>query len=200
MPTTVPTAAFSTVCSTPPTRSYGASLTAVIDTVTLPLAVSAPPVPCAPVLPSLNTQSICTEPGGASLALAYAICCIAAFTCAFVAFALNVSTSVPALFVVTVPMVVAPTVSAAPSVSAPSVPLAVNTSCALAPPLRDSVSVAPAYAPPLRSASYTVTSASSTTGLPFSVKDTVPPSVFVDVPLKDVSSEPSAFTRIRLKS
>ena len=47
----------------------GASLVAVMVTVVLPLAVSAPPMPCAPVLPSLKVQWICADAGGASLEL-----------------------------------------------------------------------------------------------------------------------------------
>ncbi len=48
----------------------GASLAAVMVTVVLPLAVNAPPVPCAPELPSLKVQPITTEAGGVSDALA----------------------------------------------------------------------------------------------------------------------------------
>ena len=143
----VPLPSSSVQCPTSPEVakvSTGATLVPVIATVVLPAAVSAPPAPCAPALPSLNVQSITTEAGGVPLALAYAICRIAAFTSACVAFVSNVSTSVPPPFVVTAPIVVPPTVSAAPWVSAPSVPVAEKTSCALGPPLRDSVSVAPA--------------------------------------------------------
>ena len=82
---------------------------------------------------------------------------------------LKVKTSDPPLLVVTVPIVVPPTTSAAPCASAPSVPVAENWSCAFAPPLRDSVSVAPLKFVLLSSASNTRTSLSRTTGLPFSV-------------------------------
>ena len=50
--------------------STGASFTAVMFTVVLPAAVSAPPLPCAPALPSLKIQLICTLAGGASELLA----------------------------------------------------------------------------------------------------------------------------------
>ena len=50
--------------------AIGASLTAVMLTVTLPVAVSAPPLPCAPLLPSLKVQSIWTLAGGALVILA----------------------------------------------------------------------------------------------------------------------------------
>ena len=44
----------------------GASLTAVIATVTLPAPASALPLPCAPVLPSASVQTIVTLAGGES--------------------------------------------------------------------------------------------------------------------------------------
>ena len=50
----------------PGRASVGASLTAVIATVTLPAPASAPPLPCAPVLPSASVQTIVTLAGGAS--------------------------------------------------------------------------------------------------------------------------------------
>ena len=127
-----------------PASSTGAAFAPAMFTVVLPKACIAPPLPCAPALPSSNVQSITTEAGGVPLVLAYAICRIAAFTSNRVAPESKVSTSVPPPFVVTAPIVVPPTVSAAPWVSAPSEPVAENTSCALAAPLRDSVSVAPA--------------------------------------------------------
>ncbi len=65
------------------------------------------------------------------------------FTRCPLALLLKVSTSVPAEFVVTVPTVVPLITSAPPSVSAPSVPVALKRSLALAPPLRTKVSVAP---------------------------------------------------------
>ena len=65
-------------------------------------------------------------------------------TNALVALASKVSTSVPALFVVTVPIVVPPTTRLPPSVSALRVPVAEKTSSPLVPPLRTRVSVAPA--------------------------------------------------------
>ena len=48
----------------------GASLTDIILTVVLPVAVNAPPVPCPPLLPSLKVQLIWIDAGGASLLLA----------------------------------------------------------------------------------------------------------------------------------
>ncbi len=84
----------------------GASLTAVIVTVEVPVPVSAPPVPCAPALPSLNVHTTYTLAGGASLLLLYAIKRITEFTTDCVALLLRVNNSVPLLFVVTVPTVV----------------------------------------------------------------------------------------------
>ena len=56
-----------TVCAEPGTpESVGASFWLVIDTVTLPLALSVPPVPWRPRLPSENTQLICAVAGGVS--------------------------------------------------------------------------------------------------------------------------------------
>ena len=81
-----------------PIMNVGASLTAVM-TVMLPVAVKAPPVPWAPLLPSLKVQSICVLAGGASLLLAYAICCMAELTRALVALLLKVNTSVPSALV-----------------------------------------------------------------------------------------------------
>ena len=49
--------------------STGRSLTAVMLTVVVPSAVSAPPLPWAEVLPSLKVQAIRTLAGGASLEL-----------------------------------------------------------------------------------------------------------------------------------
>jgi hypothetical protein len=48
----------------------GASFNAVMLTVELPLAASAPPLPWPPLLPSLKAQSSCTLAGGASELLA----------------------------------------------------------------------------------------------------------------------------------
>src|SRR5688572_5387851 len=45
----------------------GASFAAVIETVVLPFTIAAVVPPCAPVLPSLNVQLICTDGGGVSL-------------------------------------------------------------------------------------------------------------------------------------
>jgi hypothetical protein len=47
----------------------GASLAAVIVTVVRTVACNAPPLPCAPALPSSKIHSICTLAGGASLVL-----------------------------------------------------------------------------------------------------------------------------------
>jgi len=60
-----------------------------------------------------------------------------------VALPLKLKSSVPALFVLTVPIVVPPTVRLPPWVKAPSVPLAEKMSGALAPPFLVRVSVAP---------------------------------------------------------
>ena len=49
--------------------AVGASLTAVMVTVVLPVAVSVPPVPWAPLLLSLKVQLICALAGGVSLEL-----------------------------------------------------------------------------------------------------------------------------------
>ena len=100
----------------------GASLTAVMVTVVLPLAVIGPPEPCALVLPSLKLQLICTEAGGAWLVLLYAMALMALLTSVCVALLLKVSSSVPALLLVTVPMIVPETTRLPPWVSAPSRP------------------------------------------------------------------------------
>ena len=72
-----------------------------------------------------------------------------------------------------------------------SVPVALNTSWTLAPPLRARVSVAPLkLSATLNSGSYTCTSASNTTAAPPTVKMTLPPSVTARPNV--VSSEPSA--------
>ena len=60
-----------------------------------------------------------------------------------VALALKLSTRVPALLVVTVPMEVRPTSKLAPWANVENVPVVENTSCALAPPLRTRVRLAP---------------------------------------------------------
>ena len=91
------------------------------------------------------------------------------------ALALKVSSNVPPALAVTVPMVVPPTTRLAPCVKLASVPVAEKTSCALAPPLRASVSVAPLkLLVALSSVSVTVTFESSTTAGPFSVAPGAP--------------------------
>ena len=96
--------------------------------VVLPIAIAAPPEPCAPALPSLNAQSICTVAGGVTLLFEYAIELNVSSTRADVALALKVSTKRPPLFVVTVPIVTPDNTKLPPCVSALKLPVAENTS------------------------------------------------------------------------
>ncbi len=63
-------ASSATVMDKAVSASTGASLTAVMVTVVLPVAVRAPPVPWLPLLPSLKVQLIWALAGGASLLFA----------------------------------------------------------------------------------------------------------------------------------
>ena len=173
----------------------GASLTAVMETVVLPVALSAPPPPCAPLLPSLKNQSTCTVAGGASLPLAYAICCIASLTSTLVALLSNASSNEPDELVVTVPIVVPATTRLPPCVSGSSVPPATaeNWSSTLAPLSRASNKVAPAkLSLSDNSRSRICTLPSSTTGEPPSMNVGLPSSA----PERNVASkDPSGFRR-----
>ena len=127
--------------------SVGASLTAVMLTVVLPVALNTPPVPWLPLLPSFNVQFSTTLAGGASLLLVYSTCRATSLTSACVATVdvlLKAMASVPPVWV-NVAKVLPPLCKLLPlTVNSAPVVLKPNTSSALAPPLRARVRLAPA--------------------------------------------------------
>ena len=133
LPSTLPVSTTSSSVLKRSSVATGASLIAMISTVVIPLACKGPPLPCDPLLLSLNVHTRSTLAGGNSLALLYCNDRIIWLTLLFVTPVSNVNAICPAELEKVPTLILSRKRSVAPKLNAPP---GLYTSLLLAPPLR----------------------------------------------------------------